>query len=130
MSILLCLEPRGSEQFPRFAIRNQDKFWDGEAWSDDEKAALYADPIEAAMQCQELLVQCYNHAKHTKNFVIPLEVTVHTDSELEPHEIRAWLQKAITVNCSYLKNGNGPTDDTLVLVNVGWGRFKEQTNDK
>jgi hypothetical protein len=129
---VMCLLSRGTPQFPRFAIGEREgKVWDGTGWTDDaDKGTLYSEAIAAARECQDILRDAYKDAKHTKFYTIPIQVEVQSDTDLSAHEIREWLQKSIHVGCSYNQNGNGPTDDTLVLTNVMWGDFsQEQTGE-
>ncbi len=128
--MLLRLNILGTPEFPRFSIvTDNGKTWDGANWIDDPKKALiFSDIIEASTKTYELLRQEYKEVDHKLYFTIPIDVEVLTNSILQDYEIRDWLQKSVIFQCSN-KHGNGPTDDTLILVSVRWCDLKERNYD-
>lgn len=116
---------RGTPAFPRYIIAESNgKVWTGKRWvSRGERPLLFASLDEAAKTCHVLLQKDYRDARQVERFVLALHVEVRSKNGISLDEIRRWLRKAMSVYVGSADLGNGPTNDSLVLVNLDWGEF-------
>lgn len=110
------LKIKGTPAFPRYVIACNNSCWDGEKWIPGDDGFLYADAGEAARKVQDFQREAFADSKHTDFYTIPLHIEVHSDTQLTPDDIASWLKKVIHIECSYGTHGNGPTEDSMVLV--------------
>lgn len=123
--LVVYLKNKGTLEFPQFVIARRDgKVWDGFNWSDnDNLGEEHSDINEAAQLCQEMQREAYEDVKTVQVYKVPIQVEVRADSKVQPHDIQAWLQKSLELQCRYDKHGAGPTINTLVTVDVKWSDF-------
>jgi hypothetical protein len=119
------LEYRGTPTFPRYVIiESSGKVWTGKRWGTrPQRPLLFADADEAAKVAQILFQHEYRDATCVERFVVPIYIEVRSQSGIDPDDLKRWLRKALTVQIAYGTFSNGPTDDSLVLVNVDWSGF-------
>lgn len=128
---MIHLSIKGTPEFPRYLITHQNgQFWSGTEWVPKEhQGHLYADANEALKTTHDLYRTVYQDAKFTEFFILPLTIEVHADTPLLPSQIRKWLRKALYVECNHQKYGNGPSDDSLILVRIDFSGLTHEAQN-
>ncbi len=128
----IFLAYKGKPGFPRYVITESGgKSWAGRRWATRrQRPLLFADINEAAKTAQLLLEADYQEATCVECFVVPICLKVRSRAGVSPDDLKRWLRKAVSVTVAVGNLGNGPTDDSLVLVHVDWARFERIDDEK
>ncbi len=119
------VENRGTPAFPRYIVtESSGRVWTGLRWGTRaQRPVLFADVEEAAKVAQVLLQSEYKDASYVERHVVPIYIEVRSKKGIAPDDVKRWLRQAMSVTVAYGDVGNGPTDDSLVLLHVDWSEF-------
>jgi hypothetical protein len=86
----------------------------GRGWTDDPREALrYGNVDDLSADLQEIQVAELGHRGVTR-YALDLDVTVIGNAT--PEQVRQYLFDALTIGLDYRHHGDGPTEDSLVMV--------------
>ena len=122
----LEIQAVGNPKFPRYIILNdKGEVHDGTGWSKDRKRAeIYAEGQHLATAFSALEEAAYNHLP-LRQFTVNINVSVWADQDFTKMDLTAYLQSATCLFLDHAK-GTGPTENSLVQLNVAWNEMKEK----
>lgn len=115
------LESNNSITFCRFLLSKETEpilYWTGTEWTESRgKALLYADPDVALGDMQKFRVLDFGPCT-AMTFEMPVKVDVHSRTAVDLDDLKCWLKKALGFFLDLKTHGNGPTGDSLVVVEI------------
>lgn len=121
----LEIQAVGNPKFPRYIIVNdKGEVHDGTGWNKDRKRAeRYAEGQHLATAFSALEQAMYDHLP-LRQFTVALNVSVRAEESFTKADLAAYLASATCIFLDHAK-GTGPTENSLVQLNVIWNELKE-----
>ena len=121
----LEIQAVGNPKFPRYIIVNDHgEVHDGTGWNKDRKRAeRYAEGQHLATAFSALEEAVYNHLP-LRQFTVNINVSVRAEEPFTKADVTAYLASATCIFLDHAK-GTGPTENSLVQLNVAWNEMRE-----
>jgi hypothetical protein len=104
------------------------RYFDGVGgWTEDEaKAVRFASSNEACVEAQRLLMIPYMGLP-VRRFRAPVFLDLFCGHEIPVKDIQKWLVRTCKLLVDSPRQGNGPVEGSLGVVNIAWGEIERVT---
>lgn len=114
-------------------IQNENEFWDGEKWQNDEKNALVFEDYKNLNEVFYNLLEKMNEDGATTTLVIPMIVKLRGEnidiSKETLSKLALWLSLATDFKLSYGMNGFPYAKDVVLDMEIDWAKIEQMDGE-
>jgi hypothetical protein len=121
---VVTVEPRGTQDHPRFLLKKDGLYWDGKGWNQESDASVYHDQEQASQDAQFLQRGVFKESRALAIYTAPVKIVIRSKTPVGRQEAIEWLKKAISLQLNVGDNGVGPVSDSVAEIVIDWNGLR------